>query len=1037
MQPAQGGITLNTRIPSTLRCAKTSVSRQARLLQLALVVAAAVAAFVVLPSGASAVAINTASFGVSNTQAGSHPDVNISFTRNGTQSEDLKEAIVELPPGMFANPEAPTSKCAVATFNTDKCTDAQQVGTMSVDITAAGLLPLNIPGAIYVLQPNANDTATLGLVMRPNKICILFIFCAVPQKVFLQTNIKLQTFDTETGLKTYTSGAPKTTTVAIPPIVSATNGLKLDITIEKMGLSFFGKANKTKTGKYFMVASTSCRPSVAKINISTYNGGAAAKTASYTPTNCPGVPFNPTFKFTPGSTQSGAATTSKFVMDVPATDAAIQNAHPQIVDIDFPNESAVELGALSGVVGCSEALLRADQCPAASQIGTSGAIAPYLPPALTGSVYAMDPINTAVPMAVVLRGARGTRIIFRGILGVRTPAGGPSRAYARFDAIPQLPYAQVTVDLAKNVYRNPNLSTCGTQTSTGNILGYNGKTAPNFTDGTSVTRTSTYTLTGCNPAPNTTITSRPLSPSSDITPTWTYTSDQPNSTFFCSIDGGPAFGCSENNVTSGTTTTGSYTSGELGDGPHTFSVYAVNGVTADATPDTDDLVIETTFTITTTIVPSTTAPAAHPNIDFTADIAGGQPGSLLVKMPDGFAASLKGRPLCSVAAAQAGTCDSTSSIGPASLTVNTPSGPETGTGNAYLTAAPTGADAGGVSIEIDFSFGKFIAGAGAYVENVANKLNQFVSIRSIPDNVNGTPISVTQLKINFIGDIASGNRFLTNGTSCNPSQFLTTGTTTSGAGANPISAPYQSTGCNAVIPPFNPSLIQTLTNPVAGDGTTPGLTGVIANVNMPQDNGSIKKFVVLEPSFLAPNFEAFGNSSFDQCKPGAITDTDPSSATNYVFTYSAANCPPQARVGQMTINTPLLPNPLVGDVFLVARGSLPSFGVKFDQPGISVRLAGLTRIDNSTCDDNGCPDRIQVTFDNVPDTPVSSVVFALNDPDRQNYNNTITLSGKMLQTVQSFDPLCTSPQQAQATVTSWANQVRELSQDLSITGCNP
>ena len=64
-------------------------------------------------------------------------------------------------------------------------------------------------------------------------------------------------------------------------------------------------------------------------------------------------------------------------------------------------------------------------------------------------------------------------------------------------------------------------------------------------------------------------------------------------------------------------------------------------------------------------------------------------------------------------------------------------------------------------------------------------------------------------------------------------------------------------------------------------------------------------------------------------------------------------------------------------------------------------------------------------------------MFALNDPDRQNYNNTITLSGKMLQTVQSFDPLCTSPQQAQATVTSWANQVRELSQDLSITGCNP
>lgn len=1034
MWPAQGGITLNTRIPSSLRSAKLSGSSRFRVLYIALIAAAAMAALALVPSGASAVAINSASISASNTQAGSHPNVTISFTRNGTQSEDLKEAIVELPPGMFANPEAPTSKCTVANFNADMCTDAQQVGTMSVDITAAGLLPLNIPGAIYMLQPNANDTATLGLVMRPAKICILFVFCAVPQKVFLQTNIKLQTFDTETGLKTYTDGAPKTTTVAIPPIVSASNGLKLDITIEKMGLTFQSRASKANTGKYFMVASTSCRPSTTDIDITTYGGGTASKQASYTPTGCPNVPFNPTFKFTPGSTQAGAATTSKFVMDVPQADAAIQNAHPQIVDIDFPNESAVELGALAGVTGCSEALLRADTCPASSVIGSAGAIAPYLPPALTGTVYAMDPINTAVPMAVVLRGARGTRIIFRGILGVRTPVGGPSRAYARFDAIPQLPYSQVTVDLTKNVYRNPNLSTCGTQTSTGNILGYNGRTAPAFTDGTSVTRTSTYTLTGCNPAPQTTITVPPLSPSSDITPTWTYESSLPNSTFVCTLDGGAPIACNDNNVTAGGKTTGSFTASNLGDGNHTFTVYAVNGVTPDTTPATSSITINTVFTITTTIVPTTTAPAAHPNIDFTADITGGQPGSLLVKMPDGFSASLKARPLCSVVAAQAGTCDPTSSIGPASLTVNTPSGPETGTGFAYLTSPPTGADAGGVALEIDFSFGKFIAGAGAYVENVANKLNQFVAIRSIPDNVNGTPIGVTQLKINFIGDIASGNRFLTNGTSCNPSQFLTTGTNTTGAGANPIAAPYQSTGCNNVIPPFNPTLSQTLTNPVASS-----TSGVVADVTLGQDNGSIKKFVVREPAFLAPNFNAFGSSAFDQCSAGSLVNTG---GGNFVFNYSPAACPTQAKVGTMTIDTPLLPNPLVGDVYLIARGSLPSFGVKFDQPGISVRIAGLTTVEAGTCDetiyDLGCPDRIVVSFDNVPDTPVTSVKFDLTAADRPNYNNTQMLSGKLLRTVDSFDTyVCRSPSDAETTVTSWANQVRTLTQPLSISGCDP
>lgn len=1028
---------MKSRTPSTLSAARlTNRGARLRVLYVALIAAASMAAFALLPSGASAVSINSASITASNKQAGSHPDVGISFTRNGTQSEDLKEAIVELPPGMFANPEAVTTKCSVAVFNTDKCTDAQQVGTMSVDITAASILPMNIPGAIYVLQPNANDTATLGLVMRPAKICILFIFCAVPQKVFLQTNVKLQTFDTETGLKTYTDGAPKTTTVAIPPIVSASNGLKLDITIDKMALNFNGRAGKAKTGKNFMVASTSCRPSVTDIDITTYSGGAASKSASYTPTGCPSVPFNPTIAFTPGSTQSGAATTSHFTLNVPQTETTIQNAHPQIVDIDFPNDSAVELGQLAGVVGCSEALLRADNCPANSVIGDASSIAAYLPPALTGTVYAMDPINTAIPMAVVLRGARGSRIIFRGILGVRTPSGGPSRAYARFDAIPQLPYAQVKVNLLKNVYRNPNLTTCGTQTAKATILGYNGRTAPNFTDGTSVARTATYTLTGCNPAPETTITARPLSPSSDVTPSWSFESSIEGASFFCSIDGATAFGCSDNNTSGGGKTTGSYTvTSALADGSHTFSVYATNGVSVDLSPDTDGFDIDTDFEITPTIVSDTYAPAAHPNIDFTADVTGGQPKSITIELPAGFAASLASRDLCSVAAANSGDCASTASIGPATLTVDTPGGPETGSGEAYLTEAPTGADAGGVGLEIDFSFGKFTVVAGAYLKD--NGKHQFIDIRNIPDTVGSTPIGVKQLHIDFNGDAATGDRFLTNATSCAASAFVATGTKTTGEGANPISHAYQSTGCSNTVPPFNPTLLQTLTSPVAGT-----LTGVRADVSLGQDNGSIKKFAVREPAFLAPNFNAFGSSTYDQCKPGTIQDIDPTAGTNYVFTYSAADCPANARVGKMTINTPLLAEPLVGDVFLVARGSLPSFGVKFDQQGISVRLAGLTRVEAGTCDENiydmGCPDRIEVTFDNVPDTPVSSVVFDLNEPDRPNYNNTTVLSGKLLQTVQPYDTyVCRTPSNADTIVTSWAGQERTLTQPMTISGCDP
>ncbi len=1025
------------------------------MIQLMLVLAASIAVFAIAPSGAGAVAINSSSIGVSNTQAGSHPDVSISFTRNGTQSEDIQTANVELPPGMFANPEAVPNKCSVATFNSDGCADSALVGSLSVDITAASLLPLNIPGAVYVLQPNANDTATLGLVLRPNKICILFVFCAVPQKVFLQTNVKLETFDTETGLKTFTTGAPKTTTVAIPPIVSASNGLKLDITIEKMTLNFQGKAGVAPqpvrywwggygptppdTRQNFMVASTSCRPSVAKIDITTYNGGSASKQASYTPTGCQNVPFNPSITFAPSNTSAGISSPATFTMDVPQAEASIQNAHPQIVDVDFPTDSSVDLGQLAGVQGCTETLLRADNCPTSSVIGNAAAIAPYLPPALSGTVYAMDPIGASVPMAVVLRGARGSRIIFRGTLGVRTPAGGPNRAYARFDKVPQLPYAQVTVNLTTPVYKNPDLSTCGPQTSTAHILGYNGSTGPDYTNGTSVDRTATYTLTNCNQAPETTITTPPLSPSSDVTPTWAFQSSLPNSSFVCSVDGGATFACNDDNVTASGKTNGSYTSPALTAGNHTFSVYAVNGVTQDATPATSSIVIQTTGTITPTIVSSTTAPAAHPNIDFTADVSGGQPASLLVQFPSGFVGSLKARPLCSGTDAAAGNCAAASSIGTVNLTLNTPSGPQTGVGTAYLTGAQNAlTDAGGVSIKATFSFGTFIAQAGAYLTRTGNSYYETLDIRSIPDMVGTTPVGLKQLKISFDGVT---NKFLTNATSCAAGAFVATGTATDGTGYPSSSAPYSSTGCSNTVPPFAPTLTQVLSNPVASTTTTPQETGVVADVTVGSDNGSIKTFAVKEPASLVPNYPAFGTAATDQCTAGSIVNLGTGQNPNYTFNYSAANCPTQAKVGSMTINTPLLPTPLVGDVYLVNRGSLPSFGVKFDQPGISVRLVGITRIDSSTCDetvyDLGCPDQILVTFDNVPDTPITSVNFALNGGPRA--GATQTLSGNLLKTAVASDTYaCRAHSPAASTVTSWAGQVRTLSQDIAITGCeNP
>jgi hypothetical protein len=72
-----------------------------------------------------------------------------------------------------------------------------------------------------------------------------------------------------------------------------------------------------------------------------------------------------------------------------------------------------------------------------------------------------------------------------------------------------------------------------------------------------------FTLIADTTAPQTSITAGPTGSTSDSTPTFTFTSSEPGSTFTCQIDSSAAVACGS-----------PYTTGVLADGPHTFSVYA-------------------------------------------------------------------------------------------------------------------------------------------------------------------------------------------------------------------------------------------------------------------------------------------------------------------------------------------------------------------------------------------------------------------------------------------------------------------------------
>lgn len=991
-------------------------------------VAFAIALFA-LPSTAGAFGItnfsytNTPSPGssLSATQAAAHPSVKVAFDRTGTDSEDVRSVSVGLPAGVFPNPEAVATKCTTAQFNADTCPSASNVGTVSVDVTAASLLPLTINGSVDVIQPSSNAVATLGLTLRPDKICILFVFCAVPEKIFLQTDALVDTWS-DHHVQTTTAGSPRQANIGIPLIVW-TPTINAGITINHMELAFQSRAGdwgshqvcktvffiKTcdtiadpPTGNYFWYQTPSCSPATATASITSYSNQVASASTSFTPTGCNNVPFDPQLSFTPSSTDSGVGTPVSFKLTQPEADASIQQSFPKFVDVDLADGSGLDLNALSGVDSCTQADLQADTCPASSQIGTAYAFSKFLPgataatPGLVGKIYATS-VTTQIEMAVVLKGPRQTTIVLRGVMGARD-----GHVYSTFTSIPQVPFREFGLTITKAAYKNP--AACGAANSTAVLTGYSGAVA---------NRSTGYTVGNCATPPDTTITDGPATTTTQTHPTFQFSSDQSGSTFQCSLDNAAFSPCAS-----------PLTTQALSNGPHNFKVKALKGAVEDPSPASYDFTVATTgFTITPDIQVSTTQAVAHPDVDATFDITGGQPRALSLKMPRGFAASLAAVTACDHNAGAVGNCAGTSKIGTVTLTITKFGGvQETKTGDLFLTDGPTADDAGGIATSIAFDDGTLIATGGAYL--VENGAHQYLELREIPRDINGHDFTANQLVVHLDGN-AGGDKFLTNPSNCDESAWDSSATDWDGNDAPAFTVPFQATGCASV--PFGPVLTQTLANPVAGQ-----ITGVTASLVMPVDNSAIQTLQVDEPRVIKPNFPSFGEPT-DQCTAATITDEG---------LFDPTACPEQAKVGTMTIDTPLLPDPLQGTVYLIEQSPIPWLGVVFDAPGIHVSMIGVTSTPkiNPSCNPlttpGGCPTRISIVFDGVPDVQISSLSMDLNGPDRTGVSG--TLSGKILQLASASDPGCVTSSVASSTITSYSDPDNPLlqNQGITISGCS-
>jgi hypothetical protein len=209
--------------------------------------------------------------------------------------------------------------------------------------------------------------------------------------------------------------------------------------------------------------------------------------------------------------------------------------------------------------------------------------------------------------------------------------------------------------------------------------------------------------------------------------------------------------------------------------------------------------------------------------------------------------------------------------------------------------------------------------------------------------------------------------FLTNPTSCpsTPTAFSSRidswqspGTFLDASDASDINGlPYQWDGCDRL--PFDPSIA---INP--GSHLTDSPTGLTFDLTVPQTDepdglatANVRKVTARFPQgvSVSPSSAAgLGACSLGQIALGSNREPD---------------CPDSSKIGTVTIDTPLLENPLQGDVILAKQAENPFHSLLalyfvVRGPGILIKLPGRVDLDPVT-------GQIVSTFDNTPQLPFS------------------------------------------------------------------
>jgi hypothetical protein len=271
--------------------------------------------------------------------------------------------------------------------------------------------------------------------------------------------------------------------------------------------------------------------------------------------------------------------------------------------------------------------------------------------------------------------------------------------------------------------------------------------------------------------------------------------------------------------------------------------------------------------------------------------------------------------------------------------------------------------------------------------------------------------------------------FLTLPTSCEGAPVATvTGVAWTGETlSKDFTFPSAFSGCGAL--PFDPTVTVT---PESTSAATP--TGMTVKVHVPQDTtlsgeeGALGESALKETTLVFPvGVQASGGAAnglltcsgsefgFDG---GEVGLPESAQIDNKHFNLAKVECPDAAKIGTVTINTPLLEHELTGAVYLASEDTQPFNSplvlyifAEDEESGVQVKLAGQVKIDPST-------GQLTSVFKETPPVPFEDLTLKLFGDSRAS---------------QSTPEVCGGPYTSSASFLGWSGKTTPSSSSFSIT----